>query len=454
MWPDFVVNGDLRREGHAFDPQITWPDLRVVVDPATQLDQVTARYMQTLRRLSAGVLIFQEGTPDSAELQTFHVPEDRHDGNGTVLLRQEHGTSMHGLFSLENNVQSAYNWAKHYGLNPETARARQIFLEVAIALNADVLITDNAYALLKPNRRSLFAATPAESLAVIGLHQRLQGRVIVSDGFLDGVLQTYQAEHTQAWSLMSDLRDLFDRRYREQGDREFLDLVRACGDRLKRVLGLRDRLLFGSIHPSKSNLFGEPEVLVEQIALNLSGMLDALARALNTALQLGAAPNHCSLVKERFTKLFPPAARDILLVPKTRKLIGLVAAIRNTIHHLDLGGGGEGDFRGRTTARLVAVDKETAKKVREVAAILGREDSWIADDLPELSLMLRPVPLTEDLIEQCVAVVQQLAAVIDWPGEHEEQPQRPEEDPRHWARYSPTVEIIRRLYGMDPTAIG
>ena len=86
-----------------------------------------------------------------------------------------------------------------------------------------------------------------------------------------------------------------------------MDLVRACGGRLKRVLDLRDRLLFGSIHPSKANFFGEPEVLVEQIALNLSGMLDALARALNTALQLGVEPNHCSLRNKRFTQRFPPA---------------------------------------------------------------------------------------------------------------------------------------------------
>ncbi|TFB88218.1 hypothetical protein E3O44_05965 [Cryobacterium algoricola] len=450
MWPNFVVSGDLRREGHAFHPQIKWPDLRVVVDPATQLDQVTARYMQTLRGRPTGVRIFQEGTPDSAEFQTFHVPEDRHNGDGVVVLRQEHGTGMHGLFSLENNVESAYNWAAHFGLNPEEARARQIFLEVAIALSADVLITDNAYELVKPNRRSPFAATPAESLAVIGLHQRLQGQVVVSDAFLDGVLQTSQAEHAQAWSMMSALRDLFDRTYQEGP--EFLDLVRACGDRLKRVLDLRDRLLFGSIHPSKSNLFGEPEVLVEQIALNLSGMLDALARALNTALQLGAAPNHCSLGNKRFTRRIPLAARAILLDPRNLKLIDLVAGIRNTIHHLDLGGGGEGDSRGRTTAQLVSVDKDTAEKVREVAAILGREDSWIAHDLPELSLMLRPVPLTEDLIEHCVAIVQHLAAVIDWPGEHEQRQQRPEEDPSDSARYGPTLEIIRRLYGLDPAA--
>lgn len=448
MWPNFVVGGDLRREGHAFHPQITWPDLRVVVDPATQLDQVAARYMQTLRSRLIGVRIFQEGTPDSVELQTFHVPEDRHSGDGVVVLRQEEGTGMHSLFSLENNVQAAYNWAAHYGLNPEEARARQIFLEVAAALNADILITDNAYALVKPNRRSPLAATPAESLAVIGLHQRLQGRVVVSDAFLDGVLQTSQVEHAQAWSLMSALRDLFDRTYQEGP--ALLDLVRACGDRLKRVLNIRDRLLFGSIHPSKSNLYGEPEVLVEQIALNLSGMLDALARALNIALQLDAVPKHCSLGDKRFTRRLPPDARAILLDPRNQKLIDLVTALRNTIHHLDLGSGAEGDCHGRITAQLVAVDNDTAEKVREVAAILGREDSWIAPDLPELSLILRPVPLTEDIIERCVAIVQHLAAKIDWPGEHEQRHQRPEEDPSDWARYGPTLEIISRLYGLNP----
>lgn len=450
MWPSFVVSGDLRREGHAFHPQITWPDLRVVVDPATELDQVTSRYIQTLRSRRTGVRIFHEGSPDSVELDTFHVPEDRRNGNGVVVLRHERGTGMHGLFSLENNVQAAYNWAAHYGLDPEEARARQIFPEIAAALNADMLITDNTFALARSNRRSLFAATPAESLAVIGLHQRLQGRVVVNDAFLDGVLSTWQAEHAEAWLLISGLRDLFDRTYQE--DNEFLELVRACGGRLKRVLDLRDRLLFESIHPSKASLFGEPEVLVEQIALNLSGMLDALARALNTALRLRVEQNRCSLRNKGFTQQLPPAARSILHDTGSRKLMDLIAAIRNTIHHLDLGAGGEGDSRGRTTAQYVAVDKNTAEKVRQAAATLGREDSWIAHDLPELDLMVRPVPVIEDLIERCVAIVQQLAAVIDWPGDRGQRQPRREGDPSDWSRYGATLEIIRRLYGLGPAA--
>lgn len=338
MWPSYVVTGDLRRDGHAFRPEITWPELRVVLDPQAQMDTAVAEYFNVLQSQPAGVRLFVEGAQEEDIADTYYVPNERHDGNGVVCVHGDRGISTHGLFSLENNLQAAFNWAKHWNFDPYQARTRQIYAEIATALHADILVTDNEFALAKPNRLSAFAVGPRESLAIVGLHQRLRGIVAINRDLFDGVLATWQVEHAQAWSMIPTLRDLFDHTFKS-GDDAFLDLIRASGNRLKRVLDLRDRLLFESVHPNEPTLFGEPEALVEQIALNLSGMLDALARAMNVALGLDIRPANCSLARRDFQgKLSEPVQR-ILKEPVSVAVMTLVRELRNTIHHEDLGGG-------------------------------------------------------------------------------------------------------------------
>lgn len=448
MWPSLVVTGDLRGDGHAFRPEITWPDLRVVLDPQAQLDSIVAEYFDVLRSRLAGVRLFVEGTEDQEVIDTYYVPRERHNGDGVVRVHRGHGNSTHRLFSLENNLEAAFNWAEHWNLDPEQARTRQIYPEIATALRADILVTDNEFALAKPNRRWVFSVNPRESLAVIGLHQRLQDSVIINRELFDGVLATWQVEHTQAWSMIPALRDLLDQTY-ESGNAAFLDLVRTSGNRLKRVLDVRDRLLFESVHPNEPTLFGESEVLVEQIALNLSGMLDALARALNAALELGCRSANCSLARSDFQRRLSEPVQRILEEPESAAIMNLVRELRNTIHHEDLGSGGEGDQSGRTTARLVSVDDDTAALIRETSTLLDREGSWVAHDLGQFRLMLRPVPLVEDVIRCVTQLIQRLADAVDWPPREPRTEAPDESDSRNWAKYAPTIEVVNLIYGIE-----
>jgi len=448
MWPGYTFLGDLRTDGHPFKPETAWPELRVLLDPATQVDEDVAAYLKMLKGKTTGTRVFTEMTPPSADADAFRILDERRDGSGAVILHGKPTGRMYGMFSVDKNIQRAYNWAAAGGFDPDAAKRRQIYVEAAIALNADLLVTDNDFVLAKPHRRCVYAVNPNDAMTIIGLHQRLQGFQIISDEFLAGTIGRWQAEHTEAWALLRTLRELFDRK--PQGDGSWLDLIRACGERLKRVLRVRDMLLAGSIHPGGSGLFGSPEVLLEQIALNLSGMLDAFGRAMNIVLNLGAAPQYCSLGNDRFAKRLPPSARAVIRNCRCRGVLSLLNAIRNTIHHEDLHAAGEGNANGRTIAELVAVDDDTAQTVREVANMLDRGDAWIAHDHPKMGLMIRGVPFVEDLIEYCVGIINELATTLPWPGEYRPHADESEGDPSDWSRYGPTVDVINRLYGIHP----
>lgn len=74
--------------------------------------------------------------------------------------------------------------------------------------------------------------------------------------------------------------------------------------------------------------------------------------------------------------------------------------------------------------------------------------------MDQFRLMARPVPLVEDLI-QCVArLVQEVAGAAGWPSGLPRADERGEDDPRNWARFAPTIEVVNLLYGIDMSGSG
>lgn len=423
--------------------------MRIVVDPLTPLDEATTRYFEVLRAHDPSIQLLRRREKESLESVGDYavIPPseiDTDNGWGGVVEVHDSGTRRRGIPYAESNIEAAYNWAKSYGLDPDEARARSLDAEAAISLDAHLYVTDNAYALHGLTMR--IACTPQDALAVIGLHQRLRSQVLV--GVEDPrIISTWMAEHTQAITMLPAVSAQFDDGQGVRPLDETLSLLRAMLMRLKRALGARDRLLVSSLHPDGILGFEEPDELVERTVVSLKGLFDAAARALNSELEKPAARAAVSFAHKDFRKMLPDSIGDLLNHQDNRALLQVIAALRNTIHNEPFGRAAF-EESGEVEA-LATLDGDPAVTFRRLAAQLGRTQRWtLFEDRPAtpgMELVLRPLPLVEDLIVLSARLANSLIAAAPWALP----PSPPAESPENWMTYPPFSGAVRRGYGLD-----
>ncbi|MGT2462958.1 hypothetical protein [Sinomonas atrocyanea] len=429
----------------------------MVIDPNLALDHVEKRYFAFLRNGDSGVIVLTrvfDGQFRSVGDYEVVLPGEELPGHDATI-RERSGDTITGraAFNAMNNILAAFNWAQHAGFDPDEARDRQLDVEAAIALQADIYVTDNAFALTQTLTGNVFACSVAEALAIIGLQQRLQGRITLDTDPFPTSLGLPAAEYIQAWALLPKTLELFALREDQSGqdiDR-WKDLARVGRTRVERCLRARDQILVQSIHPNLAFPFDTVDALVERMALNLSGMFDALARAVNAALSLGCQDHLCSFAGRGFRRTLPPLLRQLVETDRHQALLKTISVLRNTIHHVALSGASAGDDRGRVSENYVLLPTSEAQEFRRHAATLARESRWIASDVDEFGLLLRPVPLIDDLLCESVGLFERLVSVTEWPGTIDETLRIRRDDPgEYWMHYTPTVSLVSRLYGLEP----
>lgn len=451
MWPDFRVHDDLRRNGHAFRPTLDWPELRVGVDPDAAGDELADGYLEFLRSFDSGVRVLTrvEG-PGLARVGDYFViapGEGLSEEHGGVQERTPEGSTLHGIFSARNNIAAAFNWANAKGYDPQSARNRQLDIEAATALKADLYVSDSPFALSHTFSRDAFACTPLEAMAVVGLDQRLRGRVVVEEAPFSRTLNLWQVEMIEAWALLPESLELFYRDRVQSDSQRWRDLIRVAAVRLERALRSRDQALARSIHPNHPFPFEREDALVERITVNLSAMFDALARAINDALNMNFDEWQCSFSpSKKFFQKLPSEVASVLSSDDARALLNAISTLRNTIHAESLGEAAQGDSQGRVRENYVVLPKSEAVRFREQCERLGTSHVWIAFDFDDLGLNLKPVRLIEDLIPLAVKLFQSLVAVVSWPGSPSPLPRR--DDPEDWLHHEPTVRLVKALYGI------
>lgn len=426
--------------------------MRVVIDPLISLDEATTRYVDTLR----------SDDPNITVLRRFDDAKDlRSEGDYTVIepreLKTENGwggvTEMRdgrawnrAIPHAENNIQSAYNWAAHYGLDPEEARARDLDAQAAISLDADLYVTDNAFALRGMRMRS--ACTVADAFAVVGLHQRLRSRILVGTTHAR-FISTWMAEHIQAIDMLPSVSAQFaDDNDAPRPSDETLALLRAMLVRVKRALGSRDRLLVSSLHPDGILGFEGPDELVERTVVGLQGLFDAAARALNSELREPFPLTRVSFAQKDFRAALPDPVRALLEQRENRTLRELISTLRNTIHNEPLGRAAF-EKSGEVEA-LATLEGEPATRFRALAKQSGQTHRWtLFEDAPsipgrELEVVLRPVPLVDDLVVLSGQLANALIAAAPWATRSF----HPSASPEDWSTYPPYADAVRRGYGL------
>lgn len=413
------------------------------------------QYFTFLRSNSNGVTVLTrvlEGLPSEVgDYQVFPPDDASEEQHAAVRERTVTGLATRTVFNAKNNTAAAYNWAQTDGFDPDEARDRQLDVEAAIALKADIYVTDNRFALTQRLNRGVFACSPSEAMPIVGLHQRLRGRLVVDTAVIPQSLGLSECEYVQAWGLLPNTLDVFARRVLPPADPTlWKDLVRVAHVRLERCLRARDQILVRSIHPNLSFPFDSNDALMERIALNLSAMFDALARAINAIHQLESDGTRCSFINNDFRARLPAPIKSVVATSDSLALLRAMGILRNTIHHLALSHAAESDGRGKVSENYVVLPASDTTKFRQHVATLQKTSHWIAKDFDEFGLILRPVPLIEDLITQSVLLFETVVSKVEWPGTVDEDLRvvRTDELGEWWMYYSPTVNLVSTLYGL------
>lgn len=436
----------------AFDIEGEVPTMRLVMDPLTSLDEVTTQYVDILRADDPNITVLRR-FDDAQQLRSegdYTVIEPRElnteNGWGGVTEMREGRAWNRAIPYAENNIQAAYNWAAHYGLDPDDARARELDAQAAISLDADLYMTDNAFALHGMRMRS--ACTVADAFAVIGLHQRLRSRVLVGTTHAR-FISTWMAEHIQAIDMLPSVSAQFaDDNDAPRPSDETLALLRAMLIRVKRALASRDRLLVSSLHPDGIVGFEGPDELVGRTVVSLQGLFDAAGRALNSELPKPFPVGGVSFARDHFRTALPDPVRALLEHQENLTLRELISTLRNTIHNEPFGRAAF-EESGEVEA-LATLEGEPATKFRAFAEQRGQTGRWtLFEDAParpgrELEVVLRPVPLIDDLIALSCQLANTLIAAAPWATRS----LQPSTSPEDWSTYPPYADSVRRGYGL------
>lgn len=424
--------------------------LRLVIDADARLSARHRSYFELLAtREGSGVDLLDVSLPGDAPAGTDSWRLREVDGTYSLELVTEESRSLRRVRPHLNTFVDRL--ATERGLPRDAAFRAHARYEAAFALDTDLFVSDREPLFGWRRDGRMFSCRPQEAMAVLGLYQRLHGPVHLL-GRIPIRCRAYETAMEASYALLPEMHGLFDRAGVASAEwAKATSMLVSARTRVERVLHDRDHLIARSMVAGRNLPFSTAEALVERIALNLSGLFDALARAINLAMGLGVADHRCSFKRKDFRRTLPgrglqEAAGDAQL----QALLEVLALLRNTIHHEALGAGMSTDRRAdRFLEPLAVLPLAESEKFRGECQRLGRTSRWLLD-LPgsvdgDLGAMARALPMAEDLLELAISHCRRILQVADWPGHAS-----PSSTPGFlWADEPAVVEQVMELYGLS-----
>jgi len=432
-----------RREELPFIVVASSERLKVFIDPQCSLDSVESDYFaevsQHAKRLNIEVL----------NIETTQDPTIRH-GVWTVDL-SEHGshgeygvgyTDASGRFSLTSTAfhvdEFARQLAERDTISYPIALQRQARYEAADAIGVDVLVTSVPPLFGFGPHGSMMACDPRTAMSIVGLYQRIRGEQMVCSD-MSTFFDSSWAHFCMANGLLPELVGMFPRVHTARPWEPTASLLRSTRTRLERVLEDRDTLILRHLLSGRRTMRPSAEVALERIALNMVGMFDALARAVNEAIELRIPGNLCSFSKEGFIRKASPSIREAMEAARVGPVLRIINLIRNTIHHESLG---IGAFSGpsRTLEPLVGIPSaDGAKFLFEIQEFPELLETTLDRSFGE-DVYFRALPFVEQLMPLAIRGVRAILAACPWPGETNQE--------RYFYDDEAVHEQLRRLYAL------
>jgi hypothetical protein len=432
-----------RREDLPFVATARTERLKIFLDSQCSLDQVETDYFAALRRsadtLNIDVLDITTARDSSIQSGVWTVDLSECGPEGQYAVRYADQSGRSSLRATAFHVDEfARQLADRDGIDFEIARHRQAVYEAAETIEVDVLVASTPPLFGFGPHRNMLVCDPRTAMSLVGLYQRNRGELLVLHG-IPTYFDSQWAHFCMANGLLPELAGMFPR---DGGDRPWeptASLLRSTRTRLERALDDRDTLILRHLLSGRRTIRPSAEVALERIALNMVGMFDALARAVNEALELQVPRKFCSFSNDRFVRKTPPQIREAVRSERVGPILRIINPIRNTIHHESLG---IGAYSGpsRTLEPLAGIPSADGE---DFLAAIGEFPDLLTTTLDRSfgeDVYLRTLPFVELLMPMALRGVRAILAAYAWPG----QPNR--------ARYfydDPVVhEQLRRLYAL------
>ncbi|GAA1129490.1 hypothetical protein GCM10009670_22590 [Citricoccus alkalitolerans] len=372
----------------------------------------------------------------------------------TGLFGWRSGNLWHTSGSRPWREESLRDFRARSGLPREQAQAEHLWIEAARSVpDVHMFMTSQPEFLRKPFNDGVFTVDSSDGMAALGLHQRLSGRTILPGPIaMVGVWQIARPELLSTETFLPEL-DRVQHQTRRHGPPKVFDLLASASGRFSRCLAIRDRLIASYSIRGWAERTEDPAELVADFALQLSGLIDALLRAVNDAL--GRPIESDTQVKtskndlKKLSKGAPAALREALLQEDFKHFNWAVSKLRNTIHAQSLGKGTEGGV-GRT-GPTVALPVDISDGIRENAEALGSHDRWMKD--PPLQgangsrmrgARIHAPLVVEDLLVLAMGFIRRIVSATPWPADGP--------DLREGWRFRPKAHhhmLLSKLYGLE-----
>lgn len=185
--------------------------------------------------------------------------------------------------------------------------------------------------------------------------------------------------------------------------------------RFPRCIRARDEILWRAFNPVRKSDQDGILFYADALLLMLGGCFDAAAAVADAAYLMQSRPENIGWRRARWRKSLQTKAPRLheLTEPgtRTRAVIDLVAAARNTIHGDPLRG--VESESGSEARHLIDIPAQTATAIGNCASVLGGATTWAALDEVAHLRMLDPVPFFQVLVPLAAAALDAIMETTD-----------------------------------------
>lgn len=455
-WPVEFAYRDKRHSSRretdpAFVFRVVSSDLSLYVEPDIELTEIERKYFSALGQMSdeLGIRILGFALDTDAEAGavgtcTIHTQRKAEEGQFPLSQIDEHGRTSYTATPFHVD-EFASQLADRDGIDQREAFRALVFLDAANEVGVDLFVTTR-----EPLRgfgmtsQGCLVARPREALGVLGLFQRTKGSLLLALG----VPTTLNKCFTDMWNssaMLPELDGMFPRIDAGDDWEKTASLLRTIRDRLGRVMCARDSLILHHIASGRPVPGNAPEVLLEALALDISGIFDSMARIVNVLYGMGLPGQNCSFGNQAFFDRLDAGLARTAQEYQVGGLVRLVAQLRNTIHSEAMGFGA---FSGpsRTLEPLVGVPLADSDRFMRSLNDFPEAQPFVFSPSGLLNPYIRTLPFVEWLVPKAVQGIRALIRECSWPGSANSEP---------WAWQHPDVrEQLALLFSLDLPAVG
>lgn len=300
-------------------------------------------------------------------------------------------------------------------------RADALAALVAEAVGADIFVTDRPYlhALTWRLSPGVTYCGLDDTLALVGLYQRVQGSFVVS-GTLDGRGRHSLNRGLYYWVGTRELLPAAWRWFaacvqhaRGSGDDGLIFLGQSLLQRVQRALQVRDDVHVALNKPQNNDTADEALMSLDVVLLLLMGAVDVTARVMHRVLQLDGKASTAGWQYPKWVKKVAasePTAAEPLVGPTDHKhVLTILRQLRNSIHGEALSALGVSRARERA-GTLVGLRVADQNGFMQAVNALGGPSVWSVQTLLPGQLHADPGILLEELLP---GVLRMLNAILE-----------------------------------------